>query len=60
MAKHLIRYTDKSLVDISIYLYFSSQSYFQNLFKKKYGITPNRFRQKMWESKEDASRRPLA
>lgn len=45
-AKALLAYTDKSISDISTYLCFSSQSYFQNTFKKKYGITPNTYRQK--------------
>lgn len=43
-AKSLLRYTDKSISEISEYLCFSSQSYFQNVFKKKYGMTPNEFR----------------
>lgn len=43
-AKSLLRYTDKSISEISEYLCFSSQSYFQNVFKKKYGVTPNEFR----------------
>lgn len=43
-AKHLLSYSNKSLSEISNYLCFSSQSYFQNLFKKKYGITPAKFR----------------
>ena len=40
----LLKYTDKSLTEISNYLYFSSQSYFQNVFKKQVGITPNQYR----------------
>lgn len=43
-AKSLLRYSKKTLGEISSYLCFSSQSYFQNVFKKKYGITPNDFR----------------
>lgn len=43
-AKSLLSYSDKSLADISEYLCFSSQSYFQNVFKKKYGVTPNVYR----------------
>ena len=46
-ALELLRYTNRPISDISAYLYFSSQSYFQNLFRKKYGITPNRFRQNL-------------
>ncbi len=43
-AKELLRYTDKPIGDISNYLCFSSQSYFQNCFKKQYGVTPQKYR----------------
>ena len=43
-AKSLLKYSDASLAAISNYLCFSSQSYFQNVFKKQYGITPMRYR----------------
>ena len=43
-AKKLLAYSSKSLVDISCLLEFSSQSYFQNIFKKMYGITPMQYR----------------
>lgn len=43
-AKSLLRYTDKSLSEISNYLCFSSQSYFQNVFKKITGQTPLSYR----------------
>lgn len=43
-AKSLLRYTDKTLAEISSYLYFSSQSHFQNAFKKHIGVTPNDYR----------------
>ena len=45
-AKSLLSYSNKSLSEISNYLCFSSQSYFQNVFKKKYGITPKQYRDK--------------
>lgn len=43
-ARSMLLYTDKRLADISAYLCFSSQSYFQNVFKKQYGITPLQYR----------------
>ena len=43
-AKNLLTFTEKSLSEISTYLCFSSQAYFQNVFKKKYGITPLQYR----------------
>lgn len=43
-AKTLLTYSDKSLAEISNYLCFSSQSYFNNVFKKQYGITPMHYR----------------
>lgn len=43
-AKSLLSYTDKPISEISNYLCFSSQAYFQNVFKKNYGITPNEYR----------------
>lgn len=45
-AKSLLRYTDKSLGEISSYLCFSSQSYFQNVFKKVTGQTPLAYRKR--------------
>ena len=45
-AKRLLRYSDKSLADIANYLCFSSQAYFQTVFKRKVGITPGEYRRK--------------
>lgn len=45
-SKLLLAYSDKSLSDISNFFYFSSQSHFQNAFKKEYGITPLEYRKK--------------
>ena len=45
-AKRLLRYTDKSLVAISAYLGFSSQSHFSRTFRKYAGITPGKYRTK--------------
>ena len=43
-AKALLRYTEKSLGEISSYLCFSSQSHFHNVFKKHFNITPTEYR----------------
>ena len=51
-AKSLLRYTDKSLGEISSYLCFSSQSHFQNSFKKHVGMTPLAYRNVQSVSKE--------
>lgn len=45
-AKSLLIYSEKSLAEISNYLCFSNQSYFQNLFKKQYKLTPKQYRKK--------------
>lgn len=45
-AQTLLIYSEKSLSQISAALCFSTQSYFQNLFKKQFGITPAEFRRK--------------
>ena len=43
-AKSLLHHSDRTISEISEYLCFSSQSYFQNVFKAKYGMTPKEFR----------------
>ena len=43
-AKCLLDTTDKTLSEISTYLCFSSQSYFQNVFKKITGMTPVQYK----------------
>lgn len=47
-AKNLLKHTDKSLSEISNYLCFSSQAYFQNVFKKQFGITPSNYRKNIF------------
>jgi AraC-like DNA-binding protein len=39
-AKRLLRSTNKTVSDIANYLCYSSQSHFQNAFKKAVGLTP--------------------
>lgn len=46
VAKNLLRYTSKSLVEISNYLSFSSQSHFQTQFKSRTNLTPLEYRNK--------------
>ena len=43
-ACDLLAYGDAGLSEISTYLGYSSQSYFQNVFKKAYGLTPMQYR----------------
>ena len=45
-AKRLLKYTDKSLLSISVYLGYSSQSHFTHSFKKETGKNPKDFRMK--------------
>ena len=40
-AKRFLSYTDKAISEISGRLCFSSQAYFQSVFKKRVGTTPN-------------------
>jgi AraC-like DNA-binding protein len=49
-GKRLLKYTDKSLSDISNYLAFSSQSHFQNMFRRLVGMTPGDYRKRNSES----------
>ena len=46
-GKIQLAYTDKSISEISEYLCFSSQSYFQNTFKKIFHMTPAEYRKSM-------------
>ncbi len=43
-AKSLLRFTDRSISEISSYLAFSSQPYFQTVFRKITGMTPLQYR----------------
>jgi len=43
-SRSLLSFTDKPISEISNYLCFANQSHFQNVFKKKYGVTPKAYR----------------
>ena len=43
-GKNLLKYTNKSISQISNLLSFSSQSHFQNAFKRQYKVTPQAYR----------------
>lgn len=45
-AENLLRYSDRSLSEISEYLCFANQSHFQRVFKKSIGITPAEYRKR--------------
>ena len=43
-AKNLLQYSDYSIVEIANYFSFASQSHFIQVFQKKTGITPYKYR----------------
>ena len=45
VAKSLLFNSENHIIDISNYLSFSSQNYFQNIFKKYTGLTPLKYQQ---------------
>lgn len=49
-ATHLLRYSDHSIVEISNYLAFSSQSHFIQIFESYTGLTPKKYRDKYYKS----------
>ena len=53
-AKNLLQYSEYSISDIANYLAFSSQSHFIQVFQKRTGYTPHKFRSQYfrtdWES----------
>lgn len=49
-AIHLLRYSDRPVVDIANYLAFSSQSHFIQTFENFTGLTPKKYRDKYYQS----------
>lgn len=49
-ATHLLRYSDKPIIDIANYLSFSSQSHFIQTFSNFTGMTPKKYRDKYYKS----------
>ena len=49
-AKNLLQYSDYNIIDISNYLAFSSQSHFIQVFQKKTGTTPHKYRSRYFRS----------
>ncbi len=56
-AAQQLKYTNQSVLEISGYLCFSSQSNFQNAFKCQYGCTPKQYRE-AWRARDGYSSRP--
>ena len=49
-ATHLLRYSDKSVIEIANYLAFSSQSHFIQTFESFTGLTPKKYRNKYYKA----------
>lgn len=45
-AASMLKFSDESILTISNYLYFPSQSRFSTVFKQHFGMTPNKYREK--------------
>lgn len=43
-AEYLLRHTTHTISEISNYLHYSSQSYFSNIFKEIYNVSPQKYR----------------
>lgn len=52
-AKIWLATTDKSIQEISSQLQFDERSYFSRVFKKKNGVTPAEFRNRMWNGNKE-------
>lgn len=49
-AKNLLQFSDYNIIDIANYLSFSSQSHFIQVFQKKTGLTPHKYRTQYFRS----------
>lgn len=49
-ATHLLRYSDRPIIDIANYFSFSSQSHFIQSFESFIGMTPKKYRDKYYKS----------
>ena len=49
-ATHLLKYSDKPIIDIANYLSFSSQSHFIQIFESFTGLTPKKYRDRYYKS----------
>ena len=49
-ATHLLKYSDKPIIDIANYLSFSSQSHFIQIFEGFTGLTPKKYRDRYYKS----------
>lgn len=45
-ARELLQFTSRSILEISEHLCFSSQNYFQTVFRRQYGVTPLQYRKR--------------
>ena len=57
-AKNLLQYSEYSIIDISNYLSFSSQSHFIQVFQKYTGLTPHKYRTKHFRTDWDEMKTP--
>ncbi|MCR4655619.1 MAG: AraC family transcriptional regulator [Lachnospiraceae bacterium] len=53
-AKYMLAHSDMNYPDISNYLCFGSQSYFNQVFKKKTGVTPRKYRMQERNTNENS------
>ncbi len=57
-AKNLLKYSNLSIVEIAEYLSFASQSYFIQVFRKKTGMTPKKYRDRFFQGDQSYTWKP--